>query len=332
MATVLTTDQSSSNNVSLETKANCFGTLFFTWMNPLFSIATQKSKANDALSQDDLLPLPESDQASFLSEKFNAAWTHWEETLRTKYSLSPNEMMPKNVRNAVLRKTLFTVLGKRVTVAAGIVKGFNSTLQFLWPALLGGILQILEGKAPFGIASLSPSVNSWSGFLLVGLLAFFMGSKAITENMYFHIVIRGGWQLRSAVSTAVYHKSLRLSAAARQSKTIGEIVNLMQIDASKIEMFVQQLHVIWDGAFQISGYIALLVLYIGPSAFVGLAVMLLALPVQAKIMKRLFKLNRDMVVLLLSPSLAIFSLTRNQCLIVRTFLGVFYGQACESDQ
>jgi hypothetical protein len=49
------------------------------------------------------------------------------------------------------------------------------------------------------------------------------------------------------LSTAVYAKSLRLTAAARQTKTLGEIVNLMQIDASKIEGFITQLHVIWDG-------------------------------------------------------------------------------------
>ena len=58
----------------------------------------------------------------------------------------------------------------------------------------------------------------------------------------------------------MYRKSLRLSAAARQQRTLGEMVNYMQIDANKLEMFVPQIHVLWDGLFQITGYMTLLLL------------------------------------------------------------------------
>ena len=77
--------------------------------------------------------------------------------------------------------------------------------------------------------------------------------------------------------------------------TIGEIVNLMQIDAGKMEMFVSQLHVTWDGAFQIIGYVVVLIVYINWAALIGLVVMILAMPVQKKVMVRLFMLSRMMV-------------------------------------
>eukprot|EP00957_Ditylum_brightwellii_P144265 10991195-Ditylum_brightwellii.AAC.1 len=69
-----------------------------------------------------------------------------------------------------------------------------------------------------------------------------MGSKAITESVYFHFVIRASYQAKTAVSVAVYNKSLRLANSERQSTTLGELVNLMQVDASKIELFIPQFH------------------------------------------------------------------------------------------
>ena len=40
-----------------------------------------------------------------------------------------------------------------------------------------------------------------------------------------------GMRLRTATITAVYHKALKLSNTARQGSTVGEMVNLMSIDA-----------------------------------------------------------------------------------------------------
>jgi len=123
-----------------------------------------------------------------------------------------------------------------------------------------------------------------------------MACKAVTENSYFHMVYRSGYQARVAVSVAVYDKSLRLANAERQGTTLGELVNLMQVDATKIEMFVPQIHVLWDGMLQIVGYMTILYTLIGWPCFAGLAIMVLAGPVQGFIMKRLFGLNRSMVI------------------------------------
>lgn len=69
----------------------------------------------------------------------------------------------------------------------------------------------------------------------------------------------------------------------------------MQVDATKIEMFIPQFHVLWDGALQIIGYMAILYSLIGWPCFAGMGVMLCAGPVQAVVMGKLFGLNRQMV-------------------------------------
>ena len=138
------------------------------------------------------------------------------------------------------------------------------TSQFLFPLCLSGIVAFIQGE-----------YNDDPLYIYIGLglcfaLFIAMCAKAVLENLYFHLVVRGGFQLRSALSTAVYAKSLRLTAAARQTKTLGEIVNLMQIDASKIEGFITQLHVIWDGKKIRRGLVCVCVCYFFPS-FVGAA-------------------------------------------------------------
>eukprot|EP00964_Phaeocystis_antarctica_P110440 scaffold74800_cov69-Phaeocystis_antarctica.AAC.1 len=101
--------------------------------------------------------------------------------------------------------------------------------------------------------------------------------KSVTENAYFHLMKRSGWQVRTAVTTGVFGKSLRLSASARQQRTLGEMVNLMQVDATKLEMFVFQFHVLWDGLYQIAGYCAMLGVIIGWPTALGVIVMVLSI-------------------------------------------------------
>jgi ABC-type multidrug transport system fused ATPase/permease subunit len=87
-----------------------------------------------------------------------------------------------------------------------------------------------------------------------------MVTKSIFENIYFWCMFRAGWKARSVISTAVYRKSLRLTASARQARTLGEIVNLMQLDSAKIEGLINMnFHVLWDGVYQICGYVIILV-------------------------------------------------------------------------
>lgn len=114
-------------------------------------------------------------------------------------------------------------------------------------------------------------------------------------HSYFQRVFRAGYQARVAVSLGVYHKALRLANVARQSTTLGELVNLMQVDATKMEMLVPQAHVLWDGLLQISGYMVILYTLIGWPCLAGLVVMILAGPLQGIIMGKLFGLNRQMV-------------------------------------
>jgi ATP-binding cassette subfamily C (CFTR/MRP) protein 1 len=58
--------------------------------------------------------------------------------------------------------------------------------------------------------------------------------QTIFLHQYFHTCLVTSLRIKSAVTTAVYRKSLTLSNDSRQSSTSGEIVNLMTVDAGRI--------------------------------------------------------------------------------------------------
>jgi len=89
----------------------------------------------------------------------------------------------------------------------------------------------------------------WTGYLYAGLLPFIYIFRSGFENHYFHGVMRIGFQARAMIAAAVFKKSLTLTPNARQKFTQGHMVNLMQLDAQKVEMAAGQGFVLFDGMY-----------------------------------------------------------------------------------
>jgi len=262
-----------------EMSANLLSGLLFTWLSPLFSTAQRLHKDGKGLEVDDLAPLANVDQAQVLQTQFQTAYD----------SYQPNASRTQAQQDeARLIHALLQVCKQRL-MAAGIIKFFNTCLQFGFPLILQQLLLYFEAVAE------GTEEYRYAGYYLSALLLLFIGTKSITESAYFHRVQRCAYEVRATISAAVYSKSLRLTAAAQQTTTLGEMVNLMQVDATKLEMFVPQIHVLWDGLLQIAGYMTILGLLLGWPCLIGLIVMAAAGPVMGTIMSKLFGHTRRMV-------------------------------------
>ena len=77
---------------------------------------------------------------------------------------------------------------------------------------------------------------------------------------------------RVSVITAVYRKSLRLSMSAKQADTVGNCLNLMAVDARRLNDWLPYLHNMWSSPLQIVICTVILYQIVGPSCFVGLGV------------------------------------------------------------
>jgi ATP-binding cassette, subfamily C (CFTR/MRP), member 1 len=61
-------------------------------------------------------------------------------------------------------------------------------------------------------------------YWIIGLFAINVLSSII-GNQYFHVVLNVGLRIRTGLTTMIYKKTLKLSNAARQRRTTGEISN-----------------------------------------------------------------------------------------------------------
>lgn len=73
-------------------------------------------------------------------------------------------------------------------------------------------------------------------------------------------------------------QALRMSSKARQNCTVGEIVNLMSVDAQRLMDVVTYLYAIYTTPIQITLALILLYKYLGPSVFAGFGIMVLLIP------------------------------------------------------
>lgn len=85
--------------------------------------------------------------------------------------------------------------------------------------------------------------------------------------------------MRTAMITAIYKKTLSISNIARKDFSTGEITNLMSVDAQRFMEIIPYVNSLWSGPFQFALAIYFLYNLIGVSAFVGLAVFAVLIPI-----------------------------------------------------
>jgi len=81
-------------------------------------------------------------------------------------------------------------------------------------------------------------------------------------------------------------QSLKLSSAARKKSTVGEIVNLMSIDAQRFMELTTYISMILSAPFQMGICLYFLWMVLGPSVLAGVGVMVLMIPINALIAKQ----------------------------------------------
>jgi ATP-binding cassette subfamily C (CFTR/MRP) protein 1 len=268
---VLQAEAEKAPTASPEFSANLFSKLIFGWVDPLFRVGNKKGQT---LPQSELFPLSGVDDPAVISATF-------ERLLKKHYEAGH----PQPV-NAAIREQFWAPMAK-----AGVVKFFNSSIRFSAPIFLNFLLAWLTSAPKVG----ADATKDYEGWMWACVLFVSMCLGTLAENNYFHRVVRVGYQIRMAITTAVYRKSLRLSPMARQETPVGKIVNLMQVDANRLDTFCMQFHVVWDGLYQIAGYMVLLGIYIGPSALAGLAIMVLLIPLNFATMVNMGRIRRKAV-------------------------------------
>ena len=111
-----------------------------------------------------------------------------------------------------------------------------------------------------------------------------VGTAAL-YNLIHHAYLLGtnntGMQVRVACCSLLYRKALKLSNTALGQTTVGQMVNLLSNDVKRFDNCGFTLHYLWAGPLQLTIITALLYQRLGPSALVGPALLIAAVPLQS---------------------------------------------------
>ena len=84
---------------------------------------------------------------------------------------------------------------------------------------------------------------------------------------------------------------MKLSTSARKQATIGEMTNLIAVNAQTVGDLTTYLNVLWSSPFQITIAIYMLVQYLGVAALLGVATMIIFIPINLILANRVKKLQ-----------------------------------------
>ncbi|KFP52290.1 Canalicular multispecific organic anion transporter 2, partial [Cathartes aura] len=124
---------------------------------------------------------------------------------------------------------------------------------------------------------------AWWGFLIAALMFVCAVLQTLILHQHFQYCFVTGMRLRTGITGVIYRKSLVITNSAKRSSTVGEIVNLMSVDAQRFMDLMTFLNMLWSAPLQI--FLALYFLWqtLGPSVLAGVAVMVLLIPFNSAI-------------------------------------------------
>ncbi|XP_055990712.1 multidrug resistance-associated protein 1 [Sorex fumeus] len=177
---------------------------------------------------------------------------------------------PHRERGPSLFKVLYKTFGPYFLMSF-LFKAVHDLMMFAGPEILKRLISFVkEQEAP-----------DWQGYFYTALLFLSACLQTLVLHQYFHICFVSGMRIKTAVIGAVYRKALVITNAARKSSTVGEIVNLMSVDAQRFMDLATYINMIWSAPLQVILALYLLWLNLGPSVLAGVVVMVLMVPLNA---------------------------------------------------
>ncbi|NWW10629.1 MRP7 protein, partial [Oreocharis arfaki] len=268
---------------------------FYTWMNPLMKRGYQQ-KLNHP---QDVYVLPRQLQAARVCDRFYSCWQKRaalhqaeEETVSLTSPIiaggdgsSDAPHSPRHAQEAVrLLSVLHAAFGLRF-YTLGLLKLAGSLLDFSGPLLLNLLVNFMESRQE----PLSHGV-----LYAFGLFAgSFLG--ALLRNQFIYEMSKMTLMVRAAVISAIYRKALRVSSTSLARFTVGEIVNFMSTDTSRLVNFCLSFHELWSLPFQLAITLYLLYQQVGVAFLGGVALAVLLVPINKIIANRIMMNTEEML-------------------------------------
>jgi len=276
--------------------ASTWSTLVFGWYGKILSLGNKKPQLDP--SDMSVIPLPDRLTTKVSFAVFEKLWEEEKakhNTINTQESeanigSTNNEKIKKKKESKKVSSgpslswTLFRAFGIDF-VRAGLLKFVHDLLIFVGPQVLNSMIEYLgedNRDASYGIS-------------LTVLVTMSQMGMSFCLRHYFYRCYITGLQFRTAIVISVYRKALFLSAAERQIRSMGEITNLISVDAQRLQDLTTYLHAIWYSFLQISLAIYFLWQQLGPSCLAGVVIILVMMPVTKTVAGYMGKMQKSLM-------------------------------------
>ncbi|GJJ74847.1 ATP-binding cassette, subfamily C (CFTR/MRP), member 1 [Entomortierella parvispora] len=248
-------------------KANLFSRLTFHYLQPIVSKGFKTPLANKDI--EGMVPVHIKTQYSY-------------EHLNNKWQAAVAKSKAKGQKPSLFM-TIMKAYGRQ-WVPIMIFRIVASTLTYVLPQLLNEILDFIasyqgdEARQPLAL-----------GIILAFGMFFASLANSFFMAQYFQACMNVGIEARTALIAMIYRKSLKLSSAAKQKSTAGEINNHMSVDAERWPDAITFMPMFISIPYELAIGLWMLYNQIGWSVFVGLATIIALMPIQALIAKYFMK-------------------------------------------
>ncbi|KAK1662456.1 hypothetical protein QYE76_050615 [Lolium multiflorum] len=217
-------------DASMFTGAGFLSVLTFSWMGPLFAVGHSKT-----LDLDDVPDLDRGDSVAGLLSPFKA-------------NLEALTGDGQKVTAFKLTRALVRTVWWHIALTS-LYALIYSLAIYVGPFLIDSLVQYLNGDERYAS----------KGKLLVVAFIAAKVFECFSQRHWFFRLQQVGIRTRSALVSVVYHKGLSLSSSSRQSRSSGEMINIISVDADRVGLFSWFMHDFWLVPLQVS--MALFILY-----------------------------------------------------------------------
>ncbi|KAM8717859.1 hypothetical protein ACLKA7_004542 [Drosophila subpalustris] len=247
------------------------------------------------LEEDDLWDLRPQDSCKEVMPTFAY---YWNQNVRKNYKSTSGQTAEPKAQFANGRVSFENPQGNgrkkgMASIMPAIYKSFGGI--FLFGSFFKLITDVLTFAQPQVLSLIIGYVEDyetdpqpeWKGIIYSVALFVLASAQTFILAQYFHRMFIVGLRIRTALINCIYRKALRISNAARKESTVGEIVNLMAVDAQRFMDLTTYLNMLWSAPLQIALALYFLWQQLGPSVLAGLAVMIIMIPLNGYIASRI---------------------------------------------
>lgn len=294
--------QLEDKNTNPEFYASFPSRLSFSWLNKLV-----KQSYQTTLQEADLFSLHPKDKAKNVLPKFDAEWEQEverckkiNEKMMKKATVSADSVMAtettpliqadknsqeeksqRNIKKPSLLRVLARTFGWTL-LKSHMCKFSYDIVQFASPLILNYLIAFTESTdAP------------WKGYTMAVIMFIMSTLQSVVSHQNYHMGMRTGMRVEKSLISAIYRKSLVIKPEEKKKYTTGEIVNLMSVDSSNINNATAYLWIIWSAPLQICIALYLLYITLGYAIFTGVGILILMLPLNGIVTKKLASYQRQ---------------------------------------